>query len=95
MGPGVPLLFEFSTNLIYFEVVLIAIVAILALILNLLTNNCYSDCSIHTLFARLSLSNDANNFQLLVAMTFVFTILWVFMNQLFIFNCRMTEVKAD
>lgn len=70
-------------------------VSILALILNALTNSCSSQCSIQNIFSLLSLSNNANNFQLLVAMTFVFTIIWVFMNQLFIYRCRDAEFQAD
>jgi hypothetical protein len=78
------------------EVLLIAIVSILAIILNALSNSCIDgDCSNQNFFTKLSLAKDANNFQLIVAMALVFTLIWAIFNHFLIYRCRVTEVKAD
>ncbi len=68
----------------------------MAIILNSMNDPCeLLDCSQQGIFQKLSLSSNVRLFELLVTVNLVFTIIWIPVNQFFVYRCRAVETKAD
>jgi len=78
---------------------LVGIVAVQGLISNNSTGECEEgNCSYQSIFSKLSVSQkilESGTIKVELVLTLVFTLLWIVLNQFFLYRCRSYETIAD